>query len=327
MPFNSTELRPPVALFLYNRFDHTRKTIEALQRNLGAADTILYIFSDGPKNYSDKEKILNIREYIKKTDGFKDIRIIERATNLGLAESIITGVSEVFINSQKIIVLEDDLITSLQFLNYMNHCLSFYEVNKGIGSICGYNFPESTLKIPPKYKYPVYFSFRPGSWGWGTWKDRWSKVDWMVKDYNDFLRDKKKIKSFNRGGNDLTNMLISQMNKKIDSWAIRWTYHHYKEGLYAIYPTVALIMNTGLDGSGTHYKAPGNLQYQINKFRVFDFENLPGSIILNKRIIKGFKNIFKQKMTVKQKVKSFIKKLSVYYLMANTFTRINRNDT
>lgn len=309
MQFNSTELRPPVALFLYNRFDHTRKTIEALQRNIGAADTILYIFSDGPKKDSDKGIILNIREYIKKIDGFKSTFIIERKTHLGLAESIITGIGEVFIQSQNIIVVEDDLITSPQFLNYMNQCLSFYEHNKEIGSVCGYNFPGTTLKIPKNYHYPVYFSLRPGSWGWGTWKDRWVKVDWEVKDYYSFLSNKKEIRSFNKGGNDLTNMLIAQLNKKIDSWAIRWAYHHYKKGLYTIYPTDSLIMNIGLDGTGTHSKAPGNIEYQTHELKITNFENLPGDIILDKLIIKGFNNVFKQKMTIKQKVKSFIKRI------------------
>ncbi len=46
----------PIALFVYNRIDHTKQTIQALQNNYLAKDSELFIFSDGWKDKSSNEK-------------------------------------------------------------------------------------------------------------------------------------------------------------------------------------------------------------------------------------------------------------------------------
>jgi len=147
----------PIVLFVYNRPEHTKKTIEALQKNELAKDSELFIYYDGPKNEDIKEKVNEVREYIKGIQGFKKITIIERDKNFGLANNMIQGVSEIFNTFEKVIVLEDDLVTSKYFLKFMNSTLEFYNGIDKIFVVSGYSH---NVKIPKKYFYDVYSSYR-----------------------------------------------------------------------------------------------------------------------------------------------------------------------
>ena len=241
----------PVALFVYNRPEHTKLVVEALKKNELANESDLFIFSDGPKVEND-ENVKRVREYIRTVDGFKSITIIEREKNFGCANSIISGVDEVINKFGKVIVLEDDIVATKHFLKYMNNALVFFKERGDVFSISGYNFPPKIMKIPSNYKHDIYFSYRLGAWGWGTWIDRWSKVDWEMKDYEKFKEDIKLQKRFNRGGKDMFNLLKLQMEGKIDAWDIRFDYAHFENDSYNIRPVKSLTKNIGLDGTGTH---------------------------------------------------------------------------
>ena len=173
----------PICLFTYNRLDETRQTVEALKRNFLAPLSCLYIFSDGPKDETITQKVNEVRQYIKTIGGFKAIKIFESPVNRGLAKSIIDGVTQIIEKYGRVIVLEDDLITSPNFLDFMNYALEFYQNKERVLSISGYSF---SINYPNDYKYDVAIGFRASSWGWATWKDRWNKIDWRVNDYSSF---------------------------------------------------------------------------------------------------------------------------------------------
>ncbi len=239
----------PIILFVYNRLPHSVRAIEALKKNNNAESSELFIYSDGPKNNETEQAVMEVRKYIKSISGFKNIEIIERSNNLGLANSIISGVTEVINKYKSIIVLEDDLVTSPYFLNFMNNAIEYYKNNKDIFSIGGYCPP---IEIPKSYANEVYLTYRCCSWGWATWQDRWQKSDWDMKDYKKFIKSRSMQKKFNRGGEDLTIILKLQMKGKLDSWAIRWDYAHYKNNGSCVRPVVSLVKDIGTDGSGTH---------------------------------------------------------------------------
>lgn len=241
----------PVIIFCYKRPKHLKRTVEALQRNKLAKDSELYIFSDGFKNETDKEGVLKVRKYIKSIDGFKNITIVEREKNFGLAKSVIDGVTQIIRKFGKVIVLESDLISSPDFLNFMNDALIKYEKHKYIWSVTGYNFP---ININQGYKYEVYLSLRTGSWGWATWQDRWEKAEWNINKDNPFFNNNKQQRRFNAGGDDLTRMLIRQVSGEIDSWAVRWNFNQFLNKAYCLYPVRSKILNIGMDESGTHFK-------------------------------------------------------------------------
>jgi len=235
----------PVALFIYNRPYHTRRTLTHLAQNDNAQETTLFLFLDGAKSELD-EKLQN--EIMGMVEGFnhsfKHLHLIKRPNNLGLANSIISGVSEVLEQSDQIIVLEDDLITSRHFLNYLNTGLSLYKNNQQIYSINGYMFP-----IGLKENTVFLSQLATSSWGWGTWKDRWVNFQNDLT-YKDLIQTNKQIKQrFNIGDLDYASFLENK-----NSWAIKWYYSVFIRHGLGVFPTKTLVQNIGLDGTGTHCK-------------------------------------------------------------------------
>lgn len=241
----------PVVMFVYNRYKNVEKSLTSLCKNYLADKTDLYIFSDGPKNNSDRENVIKVRNILndkKIQQYFKSVTIIESDTNKGLANSIISGVDEIINKYGRVIVLEDDCISNKSFLSFMNKCLEFYENDKKIWSIGGYS---SNVNIPDCYDYDVYIMGRTCSYAWATWSNRFNKVDWDVVDYNDFKYDFARRRQFNEYGMDRSRMLDEQQLGIKDSWAIRFCYSMFLNNMYTVYPVKTKIKNIGYD-LGTH---------------------------------------------------------------------------
>lgn len=243
----------PIILFLYNRLKHTQDTIEALRKNDLAQQSDLYVFCDGPKknaNQDQIEKVLEVQSYADSIAGFKHVYVKKQPVNKGLANSVISGVSEVIEKYGKAIVVEDDIITHPFFLRFMNGALSFYEKDKRIFTIGGM---MDKIDIPNSYKKDVLLSHRVESWGWATWADRWFTVEWDILKYSIWGKNQKKeIKQLCRGGDDLWGMLQMQNLNKTDSWAVRWQYNMSKQNKYCLRPVCSFVSNVGFDGSGVH---------------------------------------------------------------------------
>jgi hypothetical protein len=289
----------PICLFTYNRLEETKRTVEALQKNNLALESELYIFSDGSKSDKGKKEIQILRNYLKTVDGFKNVTVFESSENKGLAKSIVLGVSSIIKKYGKVIVLEDDLISSTNFLDYMNQALVFYEKNEKVFSISGY-----TLSLPSlsNYSKDFYLGYRASSWGWGTWLNRWEIIDWGVKDYQKFKWNLISNIKFMRGGSDLPLMLYRQMNGKIDSWAIRWCFHQFKNDLLTVNPTKSKIMSIGFGETATHTKTNDRFETDLdytNK-QTFNFED---SLNIDKMLVKEFRDKFSFIKRIKTKLK------------------------
>jgi Glycosyl transferase family 2 len=239
----------PIALFVYNRPEHTRRTIERLRDNALASKSDLHIFSDAAKNENTSAAVEEVRKLIQSIDGFRSITILERHSNFGLAASVIDGVSQLCERYGQVVAVEDDLLTAPDFLTFMNSALDRYRSTSRVFSIGAFSFG---VRAPQGYPSDAFFSYRSCSWGWATWRDRWVEVDWEVSDYRDFRSDRRRTGKFSRGGGDLVRMLARQMAGQLDSWAIRWAYTHCAHDAVALLPVESRVFNIGLDGSGTH---------------------------------------------------------------------------
>lgn len=275
----------PVCLFTYNRLSETKQTVEALKNNYLASTSELFIFSDGPKDDASAKKVNEVREYLKTINGFKSITIYESTTNKGLANSIISGVTKIIEKHGKVIVLEDDLITSPNFLNFNNQALDFYKKNDKIFSISGYTMDLPSFKNEKK---DFYYGYRASSWGWATWLDRWQEVDWEIKDYASFVKSKSSKSKFSRGGVDLPRMLKNQMTGKIDSWAIRWCYNQFKRDQFTVFPTKSKLISIGFGDNATHTKTTKRFDTKLVTTNQVNF-NFEDDIILNKKLVKEHK--------------------------------------
>jgi Glycosyl transferase family 2 len=237
----------PITLFVYNRPWHTQQTIEALQRNDFASDSDLIIYADAAKNEEAAQGVREVREYIHTVDGFCTVTIIERDVNLGLAQSIISGVTEVVNRFGRIIVLEDDLVTSPYFLRYMNDALELYTDDKTVASIHGYLYPINKMLPEP------FFIRGADCWGWGTWQRAWAHFEPDGKKLLKELHSRRLTEQFDFGGTyPYTEMLQDQIQGSNDSWAIRWCASAFTNDMLTLYPPASLVRNIGLDNSGTH---------------------------------------------------------------------------
>ena len=288
----------PIVLFAYNRPLHLQQTVEALLQNPLAKDSLLYIFSDAAKNDDAQALVAQVRSYIHQITGFKQIFITEKATNAGLAPSVIAGVTQVLEKHQRAIVLEDDMICSKNFLQFMNDCLDFYQNQSEIFSISGYTYP---LEVPAEYSNDVFIFPRASSWGWATWLNRWQQADWEMKDFATFIKDKQAQKEFNQGGEDLTPMLVKQQKNLISSWAVRWCYTHYIKQGYCLFPVKSKIQNIGTDKSGQH--SPNTTKYDIQLSEAS--YTLTKDLSPSPQIYQGLQQFFK--LSVVRKVINYLK--------------------
>lgn len=269
-------MRAPVIVFAYNRKAHLERTLNALAINEGAAKTDLFIFVDAPENGRRDAGSDAVRDYVMEykdmheSDGsFQSVTVVPAQQHKGLAASVIGGVSSVIAKYGRAVVVEDDIVTSPYFLNYMNDALDYYEGDKRVWSVSGYTLPLQALE---SYNRDVYAFFRCCSWGWATWEDRWNLNDWEVEDFAAFDKNFFKRRKFNRGGRDLSFQLDRQMLGMIDSWAIRWGYNEYKNNMLTIYPSASYVDNEGFDGSGTHFAtASSNYDTTIKGKRDYTF--------------------------------------------------------
>jgi len=202
-----------------------------------------------------------VRTILGTIQGFKSVRVVSSAFNKGLSASIIEGVSEVLSIFEACIVLEDDLETNPFFLNFMNEALLHYKEDDRIFSVSGYCPP---IEMPTDYSHESFLFPRINSWGWGTWRDRWEKVDWEVKDFKGFISDKCQRKRLAWQGADLPVMLLKQQQGKIASWAVRFNQTCFNLGMTNVYPIRSLVRNLGADGSGTHMKSSGKYAVDIS---------------------------------------------------------------
>ena len=287
----------PVIIFNYNRPDHSLRTWDALSRNQFAAETELYLYCDGPKaNASDemRKRIAQLHAQAEQyaidapKDGkFKAVHVVCAEANKGLANSIIGGVTDVIAKHGRVIVLEDDLLTSPYFLKYMNTALDKYESYPSVFTISANRPPVNKMAIPDDYEYDVFVSLRPFSTGWATWKEKWERIDWSLDYLDDFLKHPQQIKSFHHGGDDLTDMLLLQRDHKIDSWAIRYAFQHFYHHAVAILPCIPYVDNIGFDGTGTHSWSV-ETDFRNNVSLAPEIPRLPDVIYEDERIINAF---------------------------------------
>ena len=237
----------PVVIFAFNRPEHLRKCLDSLRKNKVAINTEFRIFVDGPRNEGDLLKRNLIEKLLEEYKQHLSIKVSFAEENLGLAKSIIAGLNEVFSNSDRAIIVEDDLISSPFFLDFCNSGLNLFEANQSVASIHGFSYKFNNLETTP------YFIKGADCWGWATWKNRWElfeeNADILIRELE---RRHLKRKFDLDGAYPYFNMLLRQSRGEVDSWAIRWHASMFLANKLTLYPNQTLINNIGIDGSGTH---------------------------------------------------------------------------
>lgn len=237
----------PIVIFVYNRQWHTQQTIEALQKNELSDQSDLIIYSDGSKNDQSRSQVQEVRNYLKTVSGFKSIKIIERDENWGLAANIIDGVSEVINHYGKVIVMEDDIVTSSSYLSFMNQALEHYQNENKVWHISGWNYPIDVKGLGDAFFWRVM-----NCWGWATWSDRWANFQ---KDPQRLVEQWSQSTKyhFDLDGSDIFwHQVTANAEGAMNTWAIFWYATIYENGGLCLNPSQSYVDNIGHDGSGVH---------------------------------------------------------------------------
>ena len=237
----------PILLFVYNRPQHVERGLASLLQNAEAKESELYVFSDAARTTAEEDAVSQVRKIVHGTTGFKQIHVIERTENWGLARNVIDGVSTIVNQYGRVIVLEDDLVVSPYFLQFMNEALDAYADEPRVGHIQACDFTQDTA-------LPATFLIQwTGSWGWATWQRAWAHFN---PDGKELLRELEKrglTRRFDFNGTyGFTRMLRRQIAGKNNSWAIRWNASLFLKGILSLNVGRSLVSNEGLDGSGTN---------------------------------------------------------------------------
>ncbi|MGB4774138.1 MAG: sugar transferase [Daejeonella sp.] len=290
----------PIALFVYNRPEHTRRTIKFLKQNLLADESRLFIFSDGERSLKDTDKVNEVRDLIKKTDGFKSVEIIERNQNFGLANSIIEGVSQLVKKYGKVIVFEDDLITSHYTLHYFNDALKEFENEDKIMHIGAYMYPLKTQNLPE-----TFFFRAATSWGWATWERAWNyfepNIDVLIPQFSSKMKHEFSIEN----SMNFWRQMEEFKSGKNNSWAIRWYASIFLRGGLTLNPSNSLVTNIGHDGTGVHSGVNDIYKVVVNTDRISSF---PTKIEENKEALYAIKHFLRnRKGNLWKRIKRFVK--------------------
>jgi len=298
----------PIALFVYNRPEHTRRTLSYLQKNLLADESRLFIFSDGAKTTADEPKVEQVRQLLADVSGFKSVKIIRSKENLGLAKSIIKGVTQLVNEYGKVIVFEDDLLSSIHTLQYFNEALTRYAGENKVMHIGAYMFDLNDKTLPETFFYRI-----ATSWGWATWARAWKDfepdVDKLIAQFD---KPKKNRFSIDGTGNFWKQMLEFKTGKN-NSWAIRWYASIFLKGGLALNPSQSLVQNIGHDGTGVHSNIENTYQVKIAKKQVKKF---PDEIVENEQAHVAIKNFLKnRKGNLVKRGMVFIQQLRIRYFV------------
>lgn len=256
----------PIALFVYNRPEHTKTTLESLKKNFLIGKSKLFVFCDGPKKPLTEESIAaiaSVRKIVDRIDFVGELFVTYRTENLGLSASITHGVNDLVHKEGKIIVLEDDLKLGSNFLKFMNDALDKYENEQSIMHIGGY-MPN----IGRGFK-DVALIRLTHSWGWATWERAWLHFNPDSAYLMDSLKAQNRVREFDYGSTfRFFKMLKRTHEGKRDSWLIKWYASVFLKGGLCLNPTKSLVNNIGHDSSGTHSHTTESFNSQINESRI-----------------------------------------------------------
>jgi hypothetical protein len=293
----------PIVFFAYNRPDHALRGLTSLSQCELAADSHLYIYIDGPKNPQDEEKVQGVRDVAASSPWCQKVEIIAREQNYGCANSLIDGLSSLLSQHERLIVVEDDLLLSPHFLQYMNLALARYEPEEKVIQISGYMYPVNLTATTDAIFLPY-----TTTWGWATWQRAWRHFDITKSGYQELKKNRRLRHKFNLyGAFDYFAMLEGRLAGNIDTWDIDWYLSTFMVSGLTLHPVKTLVQNIGFDASGTHCGVTEAFQNSGFSEMIRKFPDLNIDRKCFGEIIDFLKMVTGKKRTVTQKITGKIK--------------------
>jgi hypothetical protein len=250
--YKNIKITTPVALFIFNRPDTTKKVFEEIR---GAKPERLFVIADGPRQNVERDKELCklTREITENIDWDCKVTRDYAVENYGLRKRVSSGLTQMFNSVDEAIILEDDCVPHQSFFPFCQELLERYRDEEKVMMISGNNFFDELRNK----EYSYYFSSFNHIWGWATWKRAWHL-------YNDEMEDWPNL----REGDFLNNILQDDVSvkyyrtifqevyeDKINSWAYSWLYSMLRKDGLSIVPSKNLVTNIGFGTEATNAKS------------------------------------------------------------------------
>ncbi len=263
----------PISIPVYKRTEHLKKCIESLKKNDEAKHTKLYIFSDYPLE-SDFKEVIELRNYLKFIDGFKEVIIHCQSQNMGLI-NIEQSIQIPLGIHGSVIYLEEDLEVSDIFLKFMNDALRAYEDIENVFSVTGYCQPC----LVNSEKKEVGASFFFTAWSCGFWDVKYQEYKKYNSQHNPYTKMKL---SFSLKYKFISQHSLQQfiyfknkckLNKLTPDLSIGFYIWH--KNMLQVFPLRSLVTTNGFDGSGMNCGIDMRFKQIINynKYIEFDFKH------------------------------------------------------
>lgn len=246
----------PVALVFFNRPKTLEKVFEKVRE---VQPQKLFLIQDGPRNDhpEDVTNIAQCREIVGKIDWDCEVISNYSPSNLGCGMRIATGISWVFENVDRVIILEDDCVPDLTFFPFCKEMLKRYEFDERIMLVSGTNHLREYSPDGASY----LFSKGLAIWGWATWKRAWCHFDynlslWKNCEVRELVYQDIAVPHMRKNRDASWSRIVNRLDEgvKLSEWAAQWQFAVYAQSGLGIVPKHNLITNLGFGQDATNNK-------------------------------------------------------------------------
>jgi len=243
-----TALRTPVAVVIFNRPEATRTLLATLAE---VRPPKILVIADGPRPDREGEKAQCelARALLHRPTWPCEVEWNISDVNLGCRTRVSTGLDWAFSRSERLIVLEDDVVPSPSFFPFAESMLDKYEAEDQVFGVSGAN-PLGAWKSK---RQSYHFSAFGHVWGWASWRRAWNQYSVDFRDWDD-VKTRARVKASLAAVDAEHRWRLYERTKcgDINTWDYQWEYTALSRGALFVMPSVNLIRNIGFGSDATH---------------------------------------------------------------------------
>lgn len=159
-----------LVLTLFRRPEYTKRTLDVLAQCYGIEDYSVHFACDYDFRYADECQ--KVQDLALDWHAAKKVQVHIGTHRTGIDEMKLQYIPLAFLESDFVVVLEDDMLPAKDFLRFMEWGNRNFKYSAGILSVCGYN-RHAEMNLADLYRIWDDECFH--AWGWGMWRDRWER--------------------------------------------------------------------------------------------------------------------------------------------------------
>jgi len=312
-------MKTPVLLLMFNRPDLTAKVFNRIAE---AKPEKLFLVCDGPREGNEEDQVLcaEVKKIVENITWNCEAYRNYSEENLGCGIRVASGISWVFDQVDRAIILEDDCLPDPSFFAYCDELLERYKDDSRVMTVCGRNLQAEYKRT----EYSYYYSRYPGTWGWATWRRAWNYYDYHVRLWKK-LRDTSFPLAIT-GNENISKYMRHHFESAYRSdppadyrawdytytWDYQWVFNCWVQNGLSIIPANNLISNIGFGENATHTTNENHEHASLPTSKMeFPLHHPPHKLVNSeadnyhfKKISAKIENIKKKQVSISHKVRN-----------------------